>query len=118
MPLALQDFENGSTDYVGRHNSNNALIVAAFNALQASVSGSIGAAVSVGDAFRALFGSTSAVIGAASYACSGLVTTLTVSPGYAWNSSTGMVTQLATLATISFAGVSAGTILGITPDPK
>lgn len=42
MTITLQDFLTTSTDYVARHNNNNAVLEAAINALQASVLGTVG----------------------------------------------------------------------------
>lgn len=114
MPLSLEDIL-ADTSYLARHNNNITALRAWAGGIESQLGGSFGAAVSVGAAFSALFGTTASVIGSTSYACSGVSTTLTVQPGWAWNPTAGMVFRLTTSTTLSFVGVAAGTYY-ITPN--
>ena len=105
----LQRFANGDTDYVDKHNSNAGAIEAALAGVTAQLGGAMGASISVGEAFVALFGPTPAVVSATSYQCSGASSTLTVQPGYAWRPDTGLLTRLLAAASVTFAGASAAT---------
>lgn len=110
MPLQLQSFApTGETNYIAKHNANYAAIASAIDSLGASVSSGFGAAISVGQAFHAMFGGVTAVIGRNSYRCTGSGTTLTIAAGYAWFPSTGLVSALAANTTMSFSGLTAGT---------
>lgn len=109
MPITLNDFANGDTDYVTKHNGNNSAIVAALSAMESQLSGGLGAAISVGEALKGLFGPVTAVIGAESYACTGASSTLTVQAGYAWNAGTGLVTRLVGATPVLFTGLPAAT---------
>jgi len=109
MALALQRFTNGDINYVAKHNANADALEAEAAGVRQSLSSGLGAAVSLGAAFPALFGASPAVIGATSYKCTGSGSTLTVQAGYAWLSAAGMVVSRSSSATLSFSGLAAAT---------
>lgn len=109
MTLALQRFANGDTNYVAKHNSNADALEAEAASIRQSIASSVGAAISLGSAFQAIFGSSPAVIGANSYKCTGSDTILTVQAGYAWLPGAAMVVSRATSATLNFSGLAAAT---------
>lgn len=108
MTITLERFVNGDTDYINKHNSNAETVEQAIENLQTFGGGNLGGA-SDPAMLRALFGETASLIGATSYACSGVSTTLTVQPGYCWRPTLETVVAKLTSTTISFSGVSAGT---------
>lgn len=105
----LQTFANGDTNYISKHNANNANIKAAIDALEANLSGQVAAAAGPGSAFTALFGLTAAIIGIESYAMSSSGATLTVAAGFNWKPSIPTVVRNLAPATLSFTGLSAAT---------
>lgn len=109
MTIQLQRLLNGDTNYVSKHNSNLELIETAIASLELLSGGGSGGGVNTAAAFRALFGASASLIGASSYSCSGIGTTLTVQPGFCWRPTLDQVLYKATSTTISFSGVSAGT---------
>jgi len=110
MTITLQRFATSDTNYIGKHNSNADALEAAIATLDAILAGITGiGALSISTAFEALFGSTVAVIGATSYACSGLSTTLTVEAGFCWRPTLQQVLNKASSTPISFSGLSAAT---------
>lgn len=110
MPLSLQRFANGDTNYIIKHNSNLDLLESAIAALEALAGNAGGAGgVNVSGAFRALFGTSASLIGSGSYKCTGSGSTLTVQPGFCWRASLDAVVSRTVTSTISFTGVSAGT---------
>lgn len=108
MALELYRFTNGDTNYVQKHNQNAELIEGEANGLRSSLEAGFGAAISLGAAFQALFGTETAVIGSQSFACTGSGTVLTVAPGYVWIPSTNFVISRSAPATLEFSGVEAG----------
>ncbi|WP_407280617.1 hypothetical protein U5817_10055 [Aromatoleum evansii] len=109
MTLSLLRFANGDTNYVAKHNSNADALEAEAESVRQSLAAGFGAAVSLGAAFPALFGSSAAVIGANSYKCTGASTILTVQAGYAWLPAAALVVSRAASATIDFNGLAAAT---------
>jgi|GEM_PF-2261835 len=105
MAVTIQTLGNGDTNYIGKHNANYAALKAAVDALL----GVSGAGISIPSALSALFGPDVAVIGAASYECSGASTTLTVQPGFAWLPATNACVVSAAAVDIDFAGLTAAT---------
>lgn len=109
MPLTLQRFASGDTNYISKHNGNADATERAVADVERQLTGAVGAAISVGAALGALLGTTTAVIGATSYKCTGSGSTLTIQPGYLWRPDLGLVLALMTSRTLSFSGVAAGT---------
>lgn len=105
----LQTFANGDTNYISKHNANYANIKSAVEALEANMAAQVAAASGPGSAFDALFGPTSAIIGAESYAATGSGETLTVAAGFAWKPSLPKVVRNPAPATLLFAGLAVGT---------
>jgi hypothetical protein len=109
MTITLQDFATGDTNYVSKFNSNNDVLEAAINALQ-ELLGSAGAlSLSLSGILEALFGTTVAVVGAGSYACSGASSTLTVQGGYCYRPSLTQLLSKAGSTPLSFSGLAAAT---------
>lgn len=115
MTLALQRFANGDTNYIAKHNSNADALETAINGLAQAMSGSFGAAISIGAALEALLGSSTALIGSGSYTPTGSGTTLTVTGGYAWRPDLGVVVHSVANVALSFSGQTAGTYY-VVPD--
>lgn len=109
MTLALNRFANGDTNYVAKHNANADALEAEAASVRGALAASMGAAVSLGAAFPALFGTAAAVIGATSYKCTGAGTLLTVQAGYAWLPAAALVVSRLTSATLEFSGLAAAT---------
>lgn len=109
MTITLQDFASGDTNYVAKMNSNNGVLESAIDALQAATTGSAGSTSTLPSAYSALFGSTVALIGASSYACTdGGSGNLSVAAGYCYRPTLGVLSKL-TSSTISFTGQAAAT---------
>lgn len=109
MALSLQRFSNGDTNYVSKHNSNADAIEAEASSVRTAMNSGIGAALSLGATLTALFGASPAVVGANSYKCTGVGSTLTVAAGHAWLPVAGAVVARAASATLSFSGLAAAT---------
>lgn len=109
MALLLSRFANGDTNYVAKHNSNAEALEIEANSLRSALATSLGATISLGAAFSALFGTSPAVIGANSYKCTGSGSTLTVQAGYAWLPGAATVVSRTTSSALAFAGLDAGT---------
>lgn len=109
MTLTLNRFANGDTNYVAKHNGNADALEAEAASVRSALAASMGAAVSLGAAFPALFGASAAVIGANSYKCTGASTLLTVQAGYAWLPAAALVVSRLTSATLEFSGLAAAT---------
>lgn len=107
--MDLNRFSNGDTNYVTKHNANADALEAETASIRSSLAASMGAAVSIGAAFPALFGTSPAVVGANSYKCTGSGTILTVQAGYAWLPAAAMVVSRLTSATLDFSGLAAAT---------
>ena len=115
MTITLQTLASGDTQYISKHNSNYSAIAAAINSLLSSVSASFGASLSLTATYQALFGVTAILIGSESYTYEQDGTELTISGGYEWRPSLGMVVGTQTDSIIDFAGVATGTYY-LTPD--
>ena len=87
MTVSLQDYAAGDTNYVAKLNSNNDVLEAALNALQALTGGSAASVLSLVSAYQALFGTTVSIIGDDSYVATGVSTDLTVTSGYCYRPS-------------------------------
>jgi hypothetical protein len=109
MTIALPSYANGDTDYVAKMNNTNETVEQALNNLESQMVAQAGASISVGSLMPALLGSSVACVGTASYVPTGSSETLTVSSGYAWLPTEGLVVQKLTTSSISFAGLSAAT---------
>jgi hypothetical protein len=105
----LQTFANGDTNYISKHNANNANIKSAIDALETNLAGQVAASSSGGSAFIALFGPIASIIGADSYAATGSGDTLTVAAGFNWKPSIPKVVRNPAPAALSFTGLSAAT---------
>lgn len=105
----LQSFANGDTNYVAKHNANNANIKAAVDALENNLAGQIGASSGPGAAYYALFGTAASIIGVDSYEASGSGTTLTVAAGFNWKPSIPTVVRNVAPVGLSFTGLGAAT---------
>lgn len=118
MSIQLERFANGDTNYVAKHNNNADIIESAIDSIeQLAGNNAASSSANVAKAFRALFGEVAGLIGGSSYSCSGLFSTLTVQPGYCWRPSLNAVVSRASVTSMSFTGVSAGTWF-ITADPN
>lgn len=109
MGINLQNFANGDTNYVPKHNQNNAAIASAINGLDAQIQAAAGAAVSEGSAFVALFGTQAAIVGAQSYLPTVNGTNLEVAAGFFWRPSTSTLSRTVGTTVLPFTGVAAGT---------
>lgn len=113
MTISLQDFASGDTNYVSKFNSNNDVLEAAIEALQALTSGAAASTISLASAYDALFGSSVAVIGDESYVCTDAggspAGNLSVTSGFCYRPSLTAVLSKASSTTLSFNGQSAGT---------
>lgn len=109
MALTLQRYAQGDTNYVEKLNSNADALEADAASVRQSLAAGFGAAVSLGAAFPALFGTSPAVIGSTSYACTGVGTILTVQAGYAWLPAAAAVVSRGTSGTLDFNGLAAAT---------
>lgn len=110
MTITLQRFAIGDTNYIGKHNINADALEAAIATIDAALGGISGVgALAITTAYEALFGTGVAVIGATSYACSGVSTTLTVQAGYCWRPTLQQVLSKASSTLLSFSGLSAAT---------
>ena len=107
MTITLQELVQGDQAYLLKHNSNYAIIKAAIDLLQEA--GGAGAAGGVGDAFKALFGTTSSLIGSASYLPVGSGVNLTVAAGFCWRADLNLVVSKAISTVIDFTGSAADT---------
>lgn len=105
----LQTFSNGDTNYIQKHNANNANLKAAIEALENNLAAQVAAASGPGSAFDALFGPTAAIIGGDSYAMTGSGDVLSVAPGFNWKPSIPMVVRNPAPTTMSFTGLAAAT---------
>ncbi|TXI24266.1 MAG: hypothetical protein E6Q61_05360 [Nitrosomonas sp.] len=118
MSIQLERFANGDTNYVAKHNNNADIIESAIDSIEQLAGNNAAASgANVAKAFRALFGESASLIGGSSYACTGVLSTLTVQPGYCWRPSLNAVVSRTSTTAISFTGVSAGTWF-ITADPN
>lgn len=95
MAITLQDFANGDTDYVSKLNSNNTTLENAVGGLQTAIAGGMGAAISVGTLYQAMFGTSTARIGAGSAVASISGQTVPVTAGYVWLATSGVVVTTA-----------------------
>lgn len=122
MTITLQDYASGDTNYVSKLNSNNDVLEAAIDSLQTATSAGGSATVSVPTAYAALFGSTVALIGAASYACTDAGSgNLSVASGYCYRPSLIAVVSKGTSTTLAFTGLTAATyyiVVGSTGTPE
>jgi hypothetical protein len=109
MTISLPSYANGDTDYVAKMNNTNETVEQAINSLESQVVAQAGAGITVGSLMPALLGSSVACVGTDSYVPTGSGDTLTVSTGYAWLPTEGLVVQKLTTSNISFAGLSAAT---------
>lgn len=109
MPLTLQSFANGDTNYIPKHNQNMAAIAAAIDNLGAQIQAAAGAAVSEGSAFSALFGIQPALVGVQSYLPTVDGTDLEVAGGYFWRPSNARLSRTVGTTVLAFSGVAAGT---------
>ncbi len=103
-PLSV--FATGDLNYVAKMDSDNLLIAAAINTLQAAVASS---SVSSGPFLTALLGVQTAFIGSTSYTHSETGTTMTLSAGWAWRPDIGQVVSKGVTSPLNFSGQSAGT---------
>lgn len=109
MSYALERFANGDTNYVGKLNTNADATETALNRFEAAFGGQ-SQALNIGKALTALFGSTPAVIGAGSYACTLNGTKkVDVAAGFAWQPNQGAVVQLASATTLDLTSAADGT---------
>ncbi|EYS89466.1 hypothetical protein CF68_32975 [Cupriavidus sp. SK-4] len=108
MSIELAQLVPGDTNYIGKHNSNYAIIKGAVDALQGATQGGASSAATAVTAFEGMFGSV-ALIGYGSFAASTSGTNLTLQPGYTWRNSLSKVLQLVAAATLDFTGKSAAT---------
>lgn len=115
MSLTLQRFLAGDTNYIAKHNSNAEVIELALASLAANLQGGFSGAISIGSALQALFGTSTALIGSASYVPSASGSTLTVAAGYAWRPDLGLVLSSAGSVALAFGGQAAGTYY-VVPD--
>lgn len=109
MTISLPSYANGDTDYVAKMNNTNTTVEQAINSLESQMIAQAGATVSVGSLMPGLLGSSVACVGTSSYVPTGSGTTLTVSSGYAWLPTEGLVVQKLVSSSISFVGLPAGT---------
>lgn len=109
MSISLQRFNSGDTNYVAKHNSNADVLEAAVKGLESQVAGAFGGAISIGEALRALFGASAALIGAASYQPSASGSSLAVTAGFAWLASQSIVVRSVSTKSVSFSGAGAAT---------
>ena len=107
MTITLQELVQGDQSYLLKHNSNNAIIKAAIDLLQET--GGAGTAGGVGAAFKALFGTTSSLIGSPSYLPVGVGAILTVASGFCWRADLNLVVSKAVATPIDFTGSAADT---------
>jgi hypothetical protein len=104
--IVLLDFSTGNTDYIARHDANNAALRLSINALQTAIS-TTGA--NVGPYLNALFGIQTAFIGSASYAQTTATTIMTLQSGYVWRPDLGKIVNKFSTTDINFSGQSAAT---------
>jgi len=99
----------GETGYIGKHNSNYAMIETAIAALESLLYGTVGGAITAPNGFEAMLGSSNALIGSGSYAASTDGTQLTLTSGFAWRYDSKEVVQTASSSLLEFSGLSANT---------
>lgn len=101
--------EKDENAYIHKHNENYGTLEDTVNAVLANQQAQTLAYAGPGAAFKALFGSSVSVIGAASYGCTTSSTDLLVAAGYCWKPSVQTVVSSPSTATLHFVGSSAGT---------
>ncbi len=106
MSITLSTYNNGDVNYVAKLNSDNSVLAVAINALQAALATS---GVSSGPFLNALFGLSTAFVGAASYAQSTASTTMTLQGGYSWRPDLGLIVNKFGTTALNFAAQTAGT---------
>ncbi len=108
MSYSLERFANGDTNYVAKLNTNADVIEAALNFFSSSVAGASSVA-NLPNLYKALFGPTPAIIGAASLAASAVGLVLTIGAGEAWLPGKGAVISKGTSTNLDFTGQPDGT---------
>lgn len=115
MPIELQDFANGDTNYVEKLVANNAVLEAAINALQTQVAAATTAAGGSNTVGQAVFGIGVNTIGQTAWGVSGVGTVATVAPGFLWSGGVQKMYRNPAATTLNFSGYAAGTYY-VAPD--
>jgi len=110
MTITLQDFSNGDTDYIARHNANNAVLNAAVSALQAAAGASASYA-NLPHLYAALFGNgpTPNFIDENGFQATIIGQTVSVTAGYVYMPSLLSVCYNSATVAVDLAGLSNGT---------
>lgn len=110
MALEIQTLLAQDTGYIGKHNSNYAILKAAIENLQLSLGNTSQANLTAPLGFEAAFGNVTSLIGEASYVGTlPNATTLSLSSGYAWDMTLKAVLASSTAQTLIFSGADTAT---------
>lgn len=113
MPITLQEFAVGDTNYINKHNANVTALRSLLNSMEstlASVSGASSGASNSANIGSATYGTTGmAFVGSDSFADSTGGTNLTLTGGFCWDGTLGLMHHTAGPTVIAFAGLAAAT---------
>lgn len=115
MPITLLDFANGDTNYVAKHNTNNAALKTMLDSIESTIntmgmsSASPANSANIG---KATYGTSGMIlVGTSSFAYTLNETTdvMQLAAGFCWDSAAGLMIYKASTTNISFLGMAAGT---------
>lgn len=113
MPITLQEFAVGDTNYINKHNANVTALRALLGSMEstlATVSGASSGAANSANIGSATYGSSGmAFVGSDSFTDSTSGTDLTLTGGFCWDGTLGLMHHTSGSTVIPFAGLAAAT---------
>lgn len=113
MPITLQSFALGDSNYIGKHNANVAALLSFLGSVESalsSVSGGAGGLANSSNIGSATYGGSGMVfVGSGAFADSTSGTNLTLTGGYCWDGDMGLMHATDTSTVIPFVGLAAAT---------
>jgi len=113
MPISLQSFAIGDANYISKHNANVAALLSFLGSVEstlATVSGASSGAANAANIGSATYGASGMVfVGSDAFSDSTSGTNLTLTGGFCWDGTMGMMHYKDTSTVIPFVGLAAGT---------